>query len=273
MNKWIDSLELAEEAGKDHRNVLRDIRNEMATKDLTEVEEATYKTTQGKTLLKYNLTEEAAKQMASRWSSKAAACLLGGGSLREALKLCKPKDKSGSVYIIHNTETGRCKIGKASDVHKRFKELQRATDCDLELVHYTEMLEDPHALEKELHTRFKSKQKRGEWFNITPTEAMAALKGEEFEVPKYLVKMTSQEVADYLEVPHQYIIDAAEAEIEDHQKPPEEIGFEKTLQGYCMNTLALHLLTAKLNMVERFRLGGYVSDLNDKAVYEDIFSS
>lgn len=97
-------------------------------------------------------------------------------------------------------------------------------------------------------------------------------KADKPEAPKYLVKMTSQEVADYLKVSHQYIIDAAEAEIKDHQKPLEEIGFEKTLHGYCMNTLALSLLTAKLTFEERYQLGGYISELNSKAMMEELLS-
>lgn len=99
-----------------------------------------------------------------------------------------------------------------------------------------------------------------------------AEKADKPELPMYCIKMTSQEVASYLKVSHQYILDAAEAEIKDHQKPPEDIGFVKTLHGYCMNTLALSLLTAKLTLEERYQLGGYVSELNNKAMMEELLS-
>lgn len=97
-------------------------------------------------------------------------------------------------------------------------------------------------------------------------------KADKSKLPMYCIKMTSQEAADYLKVSHQYILDAAEAEIKDHQKPPEEIGFEKTLHGYCMNTLALSLLTAKLTFEERYQLSGYISELNSKAMMEELLS-
>jgi hypothetical protein len=64
------------------------------------------------------------------------------------------------VYVIHAPEAGRVKIGTSKHPLRRLADLQVANSHRLVLVRVL-----PLASEEEMHTRFKSRRVRGEWFD------------------------------------------------------------------------------------------------------------
>jgi DNA-binding ferritin-like protein (Dps family) len=82
------------------------------------------------------------------------------------------------VYFIENAENHNVKIGKTTDLITRLKRLQDcASQIGMPLPHLKcrcviccSTKKECHALEKELHNRYKSKRCVGEWFNISIEE-------------------------------------------------------------------------------------------------------
>jgi len=74
----------------------------------------------------------------------------------------------GHVYLIHAKGTTRYKIGMASKgrMAKRFEELNSSQAAfPLEIVRVIDV-EDRHQVEANLHQKFKSNRKHGEWFEL-----------------------------------------------------------------------------------------------------------
>ena len=76
------------------------------------------------------------------------------------------------LYVIGNN-TDKQKIGFSKDVNKRLKTLQTGNPDELK-IHYT--IECPsektRKLEKKIHTELSYKKLKGEWFAMSPTEAI-----------------------------------------------------------------------------------------------------
>lgn len=87
--------------------------------------------------------------------------------------LSRPKEnlldttiKSGSfVYLIKNLTTGNLKIGFSSNPSRRFRALQQATDCDLQLLAF---IDGSELIEQQLLHHYSQYQVRGEWFKPIP---------------------------------------------------------------------------------------------------------
>lgn len=75
-------------------------------------------------------------------------------------------DPPGFVYFLLNSDSQAIKIGIASDVQSRFKDLQTATPVKLKILGTIEMesYEEAKEREKELQSKFASLHIRGEWF-------------------------------------------------------------------------------------------------------------
>ena len=69
-----------------------------------------------------------------------------------------------SVYCIRATLLNVYKIGRSTDFTKRIKTLQTASPTELEVVC---AWEGNHKDERELHRKYKSKNKHGEWFYLS----------------------------------------------------------------------------------------------------------
>lgn len=178
------SLELAERAGKSHKNILRDIRSETGgirreLENELSLEEmgfypSTYKTVQGKELPCYLLSDRAVLQMAARYDEGVRYLIIEENyKLRAQLasyilevKLAQDKDK-GHLYVIRNTETGRCKIGFSKSPEKRLKDLQTGADALLEIAYQTPEVLAPKGVERILHDKSAERRAVGEWFNVT----------------------------------------------------------------------------------------------------------
>lgn len=70
-----------------------------------------------------------------------------------------------------------CKIGIAQNVEKRVKGVQTGCPLQVTLVHTTELLPREIAswIEKTTHYRLKQHKTLGEWFRITPQQAVTAI--------------------------------------------------------------------------------------------------
>jgi hypothetical protein len=73
---------------------------------------------------------------------------------------------SASIYVIHNTEVNRVKIGFSNNPQKRFQSIQSSSGCKLKLVYHTPPIYKYSELEKWAHNHFKDYRYIGEWFNL-----------------------------------------------------------------------------------------------------------
>ena len=79
----------------------------------------------------------------------------------------------GFVYIIAESEAGPVKIGLSCNPRQRKGELQTGNHRELH-VFAKVWCDDERQLEETLHVHFVSRRIRGEWFDITATEAAQA---------------------------------------------------------------------------------------------------
>jgi len=77
---------------------------------------------------------------------------------------------SGFVYL--GKQHGDYKIGKAKDANRRREDITLLGSEPFELIHKIET-DDMDGIESYWHKRFKSKNKRGEWFELTKTDIQA----------------------------------------------------------------------------------------------------
>ncbi len=75
------------------------------------------------------------------------------------------------IYVIGPKE-GPQKIGLSGDVEKRLQTLQTGYPGEI-FIHHKEPIEAKQVrkLEKKIHLELGYKRVKGEWFNLTPTEA------------------------------------------------------------------------------------------------------
>jgi len=76
----------------------------------------------------------------------------------------------GFVYL--GRQHGNYKIGKAEDVDRRREDITLLGPEPFEMLHWIKT-DDMNGVEQYWHNRFKSKRKRGEWFNLSPTDIKA----------------------------------------------------------------------------------------------------
>ena len=88
----------------------------------------------------------------------------------------KIADKTGSVYVILNLELPRVKIGFSNNPEKRLMSLSTQGGCKLRLCYYTPPITDYKEVEAKMHDYFRDVRIRGEWFNLSPEEAIKKLK-------------------------------------------------------------------------------------------------
>lgn len=82
------------------------------------------------------------------------------------------------VYVVHETGHAEvCKIGVALNAARRFSHLQVGTWRDLTLAHSFLLPneEAAHRVETAVHAALAKHHKRGEWFAVTPEDAVVAI--------------------------------------------------------------------------------------------------
>ncbi len=81
-----------------------------------------------------------------------------------------PLVSKGFVYL--GKQHGDYKIGKAKDANRRREDITLLGSEPFKLIHEIET-DDMDGIEKYWHTRFTSKRKRGEWFNLNSSDVKA----------------------------------------------------------------------------------------------------
>ena len=88
----------------------------------------------------------------------------------------RPRPPQRFVYVIGPT-SGLQKIGLATDPQARLAALKTASPFPLALHAAVAVpFGEAHAVEARAHTALASSRGAGEWFNVTPAEAIAAVK-------------------------------------------------------------------------------------------------
>lgn len=81
------------------------------------------------------------------------------------LKL-RPQSLPGFIYLVQAVGTDKFKIGRATDVTRRIRELQ--TSCPLKIRYvYHAYVQNANLCEMELHNKFSRQREIGEWFALT----------------------------------------------------------------------------------------------------------
>ena len=104
------------------------------------------------------------------------------------------------VYVIHNPDFNRVKIGITDNLKNRLTTLIGACGCKLELKYSTPYLRDAKKLEQLAHKHFEGNRIVGEWFNISSYDAIDFLnksiskfiKSDEIEFDQILKKENSK---------------------------------------------------------------------------------
>jgi len=81
------------------------------------------------------------------------------------------------IYVICEKDKSPVKIGFSVDPHKRLKQLQTGHPSILTLHHFEEVEDGSvKVLERIIHKENKHNRVSGEWFNLTPEEAIFEIK-------------------------------------------------------------------------------------------------
>jgi len=83
------------------------------------------------------------------------------------------------IYVIceHTEGVTPVKIGFSANPEKRLKQLQTGQSNQLVLFHKEEVpAQNVRALERVIHQELRHRKSRGEWFNLTPKEAVSEIK-------------------------------------------------------------------------------------------------
>ena len=165
------SREIAELTGKNHADVLRDIRNmlEVLKKDASSFG-GIYLDVYGREKPCFTLPKLEAITLIAKYRpeivSVVAEKLDAFDQILNAIRDFEvPEDCADMyVYAIRNTTTGNIKLGISRNPEQRLKQLQACNDCTLELVAYRRA-ENRFQDEAALHQAHAAAHIRGEWFN------------------------------------------------------------------------------------------------------------
>ncbi|MGL4615928.1 MAG: Rha family transcriptional regulator [Shewanella sp.] len=195
----MSSREIAELTGKEHKNVLADIRKMLSDLNLDGRDfQSTYIDNKNRQQKEYYLPASKAICLISGYSvqSSKAICLISGYSVQSSKAIClisgysvqsrmaimsriKDMDQVLTairdfevpddlpdiyVYAIRESETGRIKIGISRNPERRLKQLQIGNSHKLELVAYKKA-ENRYKDETAAHLDNKEHHIHGEWFN------------------------------------------------------------------------------------------------------------
>ena len=86
-------------------------------------------------------------------------------------------DKPKYLYVICEANTAPVKIGFSADPDKRLKQLQTGHPVQLTLFHKEEVAAvQVRGLEKAIHNQLRHKRQQGEWFALSPEDAVFEIK-------------------------------------------------------------------------------------------------
>ena len=148
INKNMSTLEIAELTGKQHKNVMRDVRSLLKQGAIG-----------GQFLVQSSYTDAQNKhQPMYVFDSKTAGTIIRRYNMRGK------QTKSTIVYIMK--AGGFYKIGITANVRYRMKQCQTGNPIKIKLI-FSENVAKPRTVEAILHSACKDKRMRGEWFTLS----------------------------------------------------------------------------------------------------------
>ena len=183
---------LCEYTGKQHKHILRDIRDEIAELKnispnldtsliINDFKEVFYLDSYGREQIEYELGEMATMQVLLKYSAEnRAKFIITFNKMRQAINnmfkakiidSVLPQDSRlrQYVYVIKNPLNETVKIGVAQDVDKRIKQLQTGAGIELELIYKSLICSNAFSIENDVHKEFDEYRTFGEWFKINPS--------------------------------------------------------------------------------------------------------
>lgn len=89
------------------------------------------------------------------------------------LKL-RPEAVPGYIYLLQAVSTDKFKIGRATDVTRRIRELQTGSPIKIRYVYHA-YVHNANLCEMELHNKFSSQREIGEWFALTSEDVKSCI--------------------------------------------------------------------------------------------------
>lgn len=208
---------ISEVTGKEHKNILRDIREEIdklnqihssnLSSDISLIinnfKETTYLAENGQVYTQYELGEMATMQLMLKYSTEyRAKFIIAFQKMKTAmLNMFKAKVLDDVlpqnnklrqyIYVIKNPLNETVKIGVAQDVDKRIKQLQTGAGIELELIYKSIICSNAFAIERDVHEYFKEYRTFGEWFKVNPDVVIDFLEKQDFILKSEYMKYIS----------------------------------------------------------------------------------
>lgn len=165
------SREIAALTGKEHRNVMRDIRVMLVElkKDASSFG-CIYRDSYGREKPCFTLPKLEALTLIAKYKpeivSVVAEKLDEFDRILDAIRDFEVPEECADMYVyaIRNATTGNIKLGISRNPEQRLKQLQTGNDCALELVAYSRA-ENRFQDEAALHHAHAAAHIRGEWFD------------------------------------------------------------------------------------------------------------
>lgn len=173
-SQTMSSREIADLTGKEHRNVMRDIRVMLVELHgeggLQKFQQTQINPQNGQRYPIFNLPKLEALTLLAKYKpeivSVVAEKLDALDQILNAIRNFEVPEECADMYVyaIRNTTTGNIKLGISRNPEQRLKQLQTGNDCTLELVAYSKA-ENRFQDEAALHHAHAAAHIRGEWFD------------------------------------------------------------------------------------------------------------
>lgn len=211
------SRKVAEVTNEDHRNILRDIREELdklqeihcsnLSSDIqliiNDFKEVDYLANNGQTYKEYELGEMATMQLMLKYSTEyRAKFIISFTKMKQAImdmfkarvvESVLPQDSRNRqfVYVIKNPENDRVKIGVSNNVEKRLHVLETGAGTKLNLVYKSIVCSNAFDVESTVHKHFEEYRVFGEWFQVDVNKVINFLEQQQYVLKSEFVKYVS----------------------------------------------------------------------------------
>ena len=101
--------------------------------------------------------------------------------------------KRNFVYILSNSDNGYLKIGVSSNVDKRISQLQTGSWAELSVEYKSMVCSNSFDIESNIHEKLKDKRVRGEWYDVSMSDAISLVESENHQLRTPLLKAYYQD--------------------------------------------------------------------------------
>jgi Rha family phage regulatory protein len=97
--------------------------------------------------------------------------------------------KRNFVYVLSNSDNGYLKVGVSSNVDKRIKQLQTGSWAELSVEYRSMVCSNSFDIESTVHEKLRSKRVRGEWYDVSISDAISLIESEDHQLRTPLLKV------------------------------------------------------------------------------------